>query len=61
MHRLQRILIGVGTRKLILAEYNWLLWLSLSYVSYCSNLQVFRQSPWNIPGLAQLKVYGFIQ
>lgn len=38
----------------------WLVRLSLSKVSYCSKLQVFGQSPWNIYSLAHFKVYGFI-
>ena len=37
----KEFLIGVGSRKLILTEYNWLLRLSLSKISYCSKLQVF--------------------
>lgn len=44
MHCLQRILIRVGGRKLILAEHNWLLRLPLSEVSYCSKLQVVAES-----------------
>lgn len=51
---LERILIGIGDRKLILADYNLLLRLSLSKISHYSPLQMFGLSPWNICNLAQL-------
>lgn len=48
-----------GGRKQALAEYNWLVRLSLSKISYYSKLQVFRWNPQNICGLARFRSSWF--